>query len=287
MEKLKIFICCHKPYNGYRDEVYTPIHLGRAVSLCTDQMQDMIGDDTGENISEKNPYYSEATGIYWIWKNVHDCEYVGLHHYRRFFLNKFTNNNIDKFFSNGYDVLMVRPFLCDYTNRWYFTLAYMSCEDLLILRSVIKGLYSEYVSTFDTVMNDFTYNAFNMIICKKRLYDEYAKWMFDILFQVEKIIKQSAYPNSRRTLAYMSELLTPIYFKHHKKKIRYQSITMEGNAVPYTFKFKVFVFLFSKFIYPFIKTRRHFIDPSIVNGLLKVGINVEEIGKGNFNILIK
>ena len=29
----------------------------------------MIGDDTGDNISDKNREYCELTGIYWIWKN--------------------------------------------------------------------------------------------------------------------------------------------------------------------------------------------------------------------------
>ena len=36
------------------------------------------------NISEKNPYYCELTGLYWAWKNL-DAEYIGLVHYRRYF----------------------------------------------------------------------------------------------------------------------------------------------------------------------------------------------------------
>lgn len=113
MSKVKIFICCHKPYDGYRDDVYTPIHLGRAVSSCTDQMQDMIGDDTGDKISERNRYYSEATGICRVWKNVHDCEYVWIHYYRRFLAEHYTNDNINSCFADGTDVLMARPFFAE------------------------------------------------------------------------------------------------------------------------------------------------------------------------------
>ena len=282
MDKLRIYICCHKPYEGYRDNVYTPIHLGRAVSSCTDQMQDMIGDDTGDNISKKNPYYSEATGIYWIWKNVHDCEYVGIHHYRRFFVDRFTNSNIDSYFNDGTDVLMCRPALCNYTNKWYFSLLVLSCEDLLILRSVIKGLYPEYIPTFDQAMNKYEYSFCNMILCKKDLFDEYAEWLFRILFNVEKIIKPSPYPNAQRALAYMSELLTPIFFYYHKCKISYQYYSFDGNVVLTSKKSKVAQYLLNKLLYPCCRKKTPWIDPSIVNGLLRAGINIEELEKGIF-----
>ena len=53
-KKVKILVACHKPDSVYEDEVYTPIHVGRAISKCTDDMHHMIGDDTGDNISDKN-----------------------------------------------------------------------------------------------------------------------------------------------------------------------------------------------------------------------------------------
>lgn len=42
-------------------------------------------DNTGDNISIKNPNYCELTAFYWIWKNqLHRAdEYVGVYHYRR------------------------------------------------------------------------------------------------------------------------------------------------------------------------------------------------------------
>lgn len=32
MDKLKILVACHKPWKVYQDDIYTPIHVGRAVS---------------------------------------------------------------------------------------------------------------------------------------------------------------------------------------------------------------------------------------------------------------
>ena len=50
-----------------------------------------VGDNTGDNISIKNPNYCELTGIYWYWKNK-KANYVVLCHYRRYFSkNNFVN----------------------------------------------------------------------------------------------------------------------------------------------------------------------------------------------------
>ena len=281
MDKLKIFICCHKPYKGFRNDIYIPIHVGRSVSSCKELMQDMIGDDTGDNISDKNPYYSEATGIYWIWKNVHDCEYVGLHHYRRFFADRFTCDNIDSYFADGTDVLMCRPVPCLGTTRWYFSLSYMNCEDMLILKSVIKGFCPEYLPSFDSMMNKCSFVPFNIVICRKELYDEYAKWMFDILIKMEKIVKYSPYPNSQRVFAYISEILTPLYFYHNNKKIKYLSFIKEDKLVSWTLKSKLFTCFLGKVMSLYYKRRKVWIDPSIVYGLERAGINIKEIEKGN------
>ena len=48
------------------DPAYLPVHVGA-------EGKDSIGyrpDNTGENISSKNPYFCELTGLYWAWKNL-------------------------------------------------------------------------------------------------------------------------------------------------------------------------------------------------------------------------
>ena len=64
---LKLLICYHKKDVLLKDDILTPIHVGRALArkkLGEDNpdfrwlVENMIGDDTGENISSKNSSYN-------------------------------------------------------------------------------------------------------------------------------------------------------------------------------------------------------------------------------------
>lgn len=217
-KKVKIFVATHKPGDVCHDEVYTPIHVGRAISKYKNEMADMIGDDTGDNISEKNPYYSEMTAHYWIWKNVKDVEYVGLCHYRRLFGIDITEKNIDKLMK-GYDVIMVTP---DYKlDSVYSSFAkFVAGEDLTILSQVIRKKCPQYYPTLVKLCDGVKFYPYNMVICKKELYDQYAEWMFQILFECEKFIKISPYSNAKRTMGYLAEMITQVFFIHNRKRIK-------------------------------------------------------------------
>ena len=76
-----LFTMTHKKFQEPEDAIYVPLHVGHA---CGEDFG-YAGDDTGDNISEKNCYYGELTGVYWVWKNVHTTDYVGICHYRRYF----------------------------------------------------------------------------------------------------------------------------------------------------------------------------------------------------------
>ena len=69
------------------DELYLPVQVGS-------EGKEDIGfekDNTGDNISGKNPFFCELTGLYWAWKNL-KCDYIGLVHYRRYFSKKKMKN---------------------------------------------------------------------------------------------------------------------------------------------------------------------------------------------------
>lgn len=119
--KVKLLICYHKPAYLLKDNVMTPIHVGRAnakVRMGEENpdyqwlVNNMIGDDTGENISNKNDYYNEMTAVYWAWKNYEELgnpDYIGLMHYRRHFI--FDENITDVVNVKNFDESSYKSFL--------------------------------------------------------------------------------------------------------------------------------------------------------------------------------
>ena len=58
--KIVMIVAAHKAYRMPEDPMYLPLHVGKAGKSLELGFQ---GDDTGDNISEKNPEYCELTGL--------------------------------------------------------------------------------------------------------------------------------------------------------------------------------------------------------------------------------
>lgn len=82
---LTIFSVFHKEYPSPDCSFIKPIQVGKLQSRLE---LSFLSDDTGDNISEKNERFCETTALYWIWKNLDkiDSQYIGLAHYRRYFI---------------------------------------------------------------------------------------------------------------------------------------------------------------------------------------------------------
>ena len=215
---LKIYVVTHKPCSIPSDGILTPLHVGRTISPYKDELSWMQGDDTGANISSKNGSYCEMTAHYWIWKNVHDTEYVGVCHYRRFFAIDLSESNIKDVMADA-DVLMVEPSWHIDSVYSYFA-KFMGAENMTILSMVMKKRFPEYFKTLEKICDGIKFHPFNMLLCRKGLFDDYCQWMFTILEECERYVKPAPYTNARRALAYMAELLTGVYFIHRQLKIK-------------------------------------------------------------------
>ena len=78
---IKIYVCCHKPSYVPASPLFTAVQAGAA--LAEKHFPNMMSDDSGDNISDKNPRYCELTVQYWVWKNE-EADYYGFFHYRRY-----------------------------------------------------------------------------------------------------------------------------------------------------------------------------------------------------------
>lgn len=222
-KNIKVFIACHKQCDVPSDPLYLPLHVGA-------EGKESIGferDDSGINISNKNPIFCELTGLYWCWKNL-DCDYLGLSHYRRYFtlkdksyqkkhgeLNSVLTFNEASQLLDTYDILLPKK------RNYYISTIYnhydstFDGKQLDSTRAIIQQKYPQYIDSFDWYMKQHKGYVFNMYIMKKEYSDAYCKWLFDILFELEKkidISKMSTF--EKRYAGRISERLLNVWLHY-------------------------------------------------------------------------
>lgn len=171
--------------------MYLPVQMGHAIHPGIGY----IGDDTGENISERNGNFCELTGLYWAAKNL-DSDYIGIVHYRRYFASRLHRFERKKRRVIGHEELnailattnVVLPKERHYfieTNYTQYIHAHHE-QDLRVTRAIIERKCPEYLPAYDTYMSKTHGHHFNMFVMKKELLQHYCTWLFDILFELER-----------------------------------------------------------------------------------------------------
>ncbi len=191
---IKIIVAAHKPYWMPQDDMYLPLHVGHAGK----EGIGFQGDDTGSNISEKNPNFCELTGLYWAWKNL-NADYIGLAHYRRHFAVRVSDDKKASVLTKKQleALLADNDIILPEKRRYYIETIYshyshtFDSSHLDKTRDIIARIYPEYTDAFDRVMKSTYAHMFNMFIMKKEYFDRYCEWLFSILFELEKSIDVS------------------------------------------------------------------------------------------------
>ena len=226
-----IYICYHNNKPQINSDVLFPLEA----QISTD-----------DNISAKNKYFCELTAMYWIWKNV-TADVVGLFHYRRFLnlkthqtrihninektINKLglTEDRINQLMQK-YDIILPvlrpkkikqsSPTIYEYYSNHHYK------EDLDITLDIISTKYQHMEKFATSAIKEGKQNYIgNLIIAKKDIFDEYSSWLFDILFELEKIIqkdviKRDAY--QQRVYGFLAERLLGVFiaYKQETSNIR-------------------------------------------------------------------
>ena len=226
MKKVSVIIATHKKYAMPKDKLYLPLHVGKEGKKSIG----FKGDNSGRNISLKNPYFCELTGLYWAWKNLKE-DYIGLAHYRRHFkgskVNKkdlvnsvITLKEVDEIFNNV-DIIVPKKRKYFVENLYSHYANTLFIEPLDITRDIIKEKYPKYLKEFDKLKKRTSAHMFNMFIMKRNKLDEYCTWLFDILFELEKRVDVSQYDSFHaRFYGRVSELLLDVWINTNNYKYK-------------------------------------------------------------------
>lgn len=230
-KNIKLIIATHKKYDMPKSDIYIPLQVGA-------EGKEKLGyevDNSMDNISEKNPYYCELTGLYWAWKNL-DADYIGLVHYRRHFASKqriSSKKRIDRVLTEkeARKILEISDVILPKKRNYYIENLYshyehtMYIEPLDITRGIIEEKYPNYLTEFDKLHKRRSAHMFNMFIMKKDILNDYCTWLFDILFELEKRIDVSKYDAFHaRFFGRVSELLLDVWI--NTNDIKYKEIKL-------------------------------------------------------------
>lgn len=274
----KLLVCYHKKDKLFKNDVLVPIHCGRALACETSKdgkmsqedyqwmLDNMIGDDTGDNISKLNRDVNEMTAIYWAWKNydkLGNPDYIGLCHYRRLFyffdilqIHSYNLLNIlglnrkylNKIFSK-YDFVYRQGFKIT-DNRHHSFEPYQSNVDLS------ENYHPLLFKQYQKFKNEQIFYCNNMFIMKKDDFFNYCEEVFPLMFDflskpkdevnnnflnwakmnlpAEKYnkLKEKSELNYNwypRMTGYMMEYISSFYFMHLKDK--YKEKALECPAI--------------------------------------------------------
>ncbi len=225
---IKLFTITHKAFTPPKNPMYVPLHVGRA------NAEDLgfLGDETGDSISQLNPYFCELTGMYWLWKNYHEADYIGICHYRRYLLNEngsiFTETQLETMLKK-YDILTTK--LLTLPGSYYngFKANHHS-KDLITTGDVLKEKYPEYKIIFDELVHGpHTYFG-NIFITSKENYNRYCEWLFDILFEVQKRTDFTGYNGyQKRLFGFLSEFLQTVWIRYNNLSVCECMVGMVGE----------------------------------------------------------
>ena len=223
VKSVGLYVC----YSRLRQDFNSEILMSINDSICE-----------GDSIASKGRHYGELKVSYWIWKNAKE-DIVGLFHYRRF-LNLGNDDtkcggirsdfasvyglqeNRIRAIMNKYDIILPNKYpkiVKNKTPSVYDYYAREHCQkDMDVTLEVINEKYPHMYSLANKMLKEEkqSYGA-NIIIAKKNIFDEYAKWLFDILFEVENRIHEDVLLRDeyqQRVYGFISERLMAVFVEY-------------------------------------------------------------------------
>lgn len=251
-----IYTAYHKTFALIQSPSIRPIHVGRANAKTP--LPDMIGDDTGDNISANNGSYCELTALYWAWKNDTTSDHIGLMHYRRLFdfAGEYTSADAEVFLGEMHiadytqsaedwlashpdvDLVLPRPHKMHISVRANYE-AEHDPRDIAAIEAILKRDAPEYLPFFNEVFDGSELWLANMFVARRDIVNAYCPWVFDVLAKLDAAHERPwLSPYNARYLGFMSERLFQVWLKkyladHPKTKVHRANIINLSKALTF------------------------------------------------------
>ncbi len=247
--EVKIFVSDRIDVNSASPSgnVFVPIRCGAVYDQSP--LSGAAGDDTGENISEKQPSYSELTVQYWAWKNA-EADYYGLCHYRRhlnfsgvkyktdlcgnILADRIDGEAIERYgltdervaaAVSDYDIVASAavdvskmPIRCRSLRDHYAKADALYERDLDSMLEAISEVAPEYRETAERYLAGKKGYFCNLFVMKKELFHAYSEWLFRVLGAADARLEMSHYSKqSLRTPGHLAERLFGIWLTYRRE----------------------------------------------------------------------
>ena len=212
-------------------EIYT---IGRSDNVFTESANDITRTKffcdkkhTLDNMDDMNPWYSECSGLYYLWKNS-KAKIVGLEHYRRYFGNskqQFLRGKEIKELLSKYDCICAsykrHKKRFDFLYREVNKSIKAECEKFWKYAKLDTKKYGNTIANTPDC---------NMLIAPSTLLNEYASYLFPL---VQRWIKDSHFnkEKNKRLIGYIFEFTFAYWLEVIAKKRIYLAdlIKVEGT----------------------------------------------------------
>ena len=219
---IKLLVAYHKKAPLVQDPLFVPIHLGHGPDYDWLDAH-MLGDDTGDNISDRNPTYNELTAIYWAWKHYDQLgnpDKIGFCHYRRFFIfdrrkaayfeGEETGIEAQIYADRAAAMVQNYDFVAPIPNKRRSVYQnYKDAhhkEDIDLTLKIIADNYPAMWGAAKTYTAGQKVFFYNMFVMGREDFGAYCRFVFDVL---DIYRQQTTHPDERY---FISEVLTGIFF---------------------------------------------------------------------------
>lgn len=210
--------------------------------------EDMLADNTGDHISDRNRFYCELTTQYWAWKNA-EADYYGFCHYRRYFsfasvryaeadcgclVYPYLEKQIwKKLYPSEeevrqrimqYDCLIAKGISTKVLGAENVYSHYMKApglekRDLDLFLKIVCKRYPRLRRAARSYINGKIFYPCNLFIMKKELFREYSQMLFSALEEFQKQTDMSRRSREgQRTPGHLGERFAGIYYEYLKQQ---------------------------------------------------------------------